>query len=103
MAEPYRPSNGTEGMYFEAEWCDKCEKDVWYRKDPDRGTGCIILANALAFDIGDSEYPKEWVYNLYNKPSCSAFTPLKTREEKEKAGFVNMQKRLERAGQLRLF
>ena len=50
--EPYRPSNGTEGDIFRADWCEKCTKDV----DGD----CRIIALSMAYDVDEPEYPKEW-------------------------------------------
>ena len=68
---PYRPSNGTEGMYFEAKFCERCAKN-----DPEKG--CDIQARAFWHQIDDPEYPKEWIAR--DKPQddlddarCTAF------------------------------
>jgi hypothetical protein len=65
----YRPSNGTEGMQFEDEFCDKCEHD--------NGTNCEILFNTMIFDIDDEEYPEEWQI-VEGKPTCTKFEEIKT-------------------------
>ena len=38
VSKPYRPSNGTEGVWFEEKFCSKCEKD-----DPINGKMCETL------------------------------------------------------------
>lgn len=65
--KPYRPSNGTEGMIFEESFCDRCVKD------DDEDNLCAIHTNALLFDIGDDDYPKEWVFDKDGRPTCTAF------------------------------
>ena len=62
---PYRPTNGTEGEAFYDAVCAGCRND-----DLDN---CSIIAYAMAFNIGDEEYPKEWIINKNGNPSCSAF------------------------------
>lgn len=64
MTTPYRPSNGTEGMVFEAHFCDRCARDA--------GQDCPIHTAALVFDIGEPEYPAEWVEGE-GGPACTAF------------------------------
>lgn len=64
----YRPSNGTEGMYFIDDWCFKCERD----KDED----CPLLAASLAYAIDEPEYPQEWHYDDKGEPICSEFIAL---------------------------
>ena len=66
--ELYRPSNGSEGECFMAEWCSCCEHE-WYSEEE----GCDILGNTMAFDIDDPNYPNEWRYNSEGKPICTAF------------------------------
>lgn len=62
MSKPYRPSNGTEGEIFDHYWCQNCARDAEWRKDTDQdpAMACQILADALAFDIRDPEFPKLW-------------------------------------------
>lgn len=41
------PTNGSEGMYFTALWCDECKKEQNY--DPDTGTGgCPMIVLEMA-------------------------------------------------------
>jgi hypothetical protein len=61
--KPYRPSNGTEGMIFEERFCDHCTK----------GFDCQIFINAFLFDIGDADYPEEWIYDQDGRPTCTAW------------------------------
>ena len=50
----YRPSNGSEGDRFMAEFCEHCAKST-----PD-GLGCEITDRSMVFDEDDPRYPKEW-------------------------------------------
>ena len=68
--EPYRPSCGAEGLDFMDAWCARCVHDQAYRRD--EGDSCMIVANALAFDVDDPLYPVEWVENDAG-PRCTAF------------------------------
>ena len=72
----YRPSNGTEGIYFMEKFCDKC----YY----DRNSDCEILARTLIFDVNDPEYPKEWTYKN-NSPVCTKFKDIDDKEPVNKA------------------
>ena len=67
----YRPSNGTEGMYFQSAWCDNCWHDRHAEKDPCKG--CQILANTMLYDVTDPEYPKEWVCNEKREAKCTKY------------------------------
>lgn len=71
----YRPSNGTEGMIFMEKFCDKCKKN-------NTGDGCKILADSLCFEVNEPEYPKEWVYDENNKPTCTSFTTETVKRKK---------------------
>lgn len=66
MAEPYRPSNGTEGHLFEADWCDKCRRGG-------AGQACSIHIRVMAYRIDEPEYPKEWTRDD-DGPKCTAFS-----------------------------
>lgn len=83
---PYRPSNGTEGARFHAEYCDRCACDAAYRAfeeleqtDPHRARmtlrpePCEILTRTLFLGLEDDGYPRDtWVY-FNGKPTCLAF------------------------------
>lgn len=64
---PYRPSNGTEGDIFMAQWCERCALADY------NGDGCMIQLRALAHSIGDPEYPAEWRLTNGGAPQCTAF------------------------------
>lgn len=87
-AKQYRPSNGTEGFCFIEQWCATCARDAvsngskTFEECAD-GDLCQILADTFAYDIGDPEYPKDWVYDEQGRPTCSAWVangePIPTR------------------------
>ncbi len=70
--KPYRPSNGTEGMRFQAQFCERCTREGDWRKHE----YCEILSNTMAFKVTEEGYPKEWVIED-GKPKCTAFDPVK--------------------------
>lgn len=65
MSKSYRPSNGSEGLYFTAEFCERCTKYA--------DGGCPILLNTLLYEKNEPEYPGEWVYDDSGNPTCTAF------------------------------
>lgn len=67
MTAPYRPSNGTEGDMFMAQWCENCALSGY------DGDGCMIQLRSLAHDIDEPEYPVEWI-KTDEGPKCTAFT-----------------------------
>ncbi len=71
MANPYRPSNGTEGEWFIALWCCTCEYERARRDNPD-ADGCDIVIMTMALGIDHPDYPKEWQYGP-NGPRCTAY------------------------------
>jgi hypothetical protein len=79
VTKPYRPSNGDEGCWFQGRFCDECEHDrQWREKEKNP---CEIMGNALAFDIGDPNYPPEWIADDDgSNPRCTAFEPEKPTE-----------------------
>lgn len=73
--KPYRPSNGTEGMMFQAEWCEHCERDRHYQETMEPGTGCPIIADSLVLDASDKDYPHALTHDERGRPTCLAFKP----------------------------
>lgn len=69
----YRPSNGTEGDYFMAEFCERCYHDSM--GDTPEGS-CPILAASFAYEINDDKYPNQWRYED-GKPTCISFLERK--------------------------
>jgi hypothetical protein len=70
QTELYRPSNGSEGEWFTAAFCSRCDRD----KREDRP--CTILGRTFAHDIDEPGYPKEWVHDAGKwpgNPRCTAF------------------------------
>lgn len=68
----YRPSNGTEGMYFEESLCVHCKRDAAYQENPENADGCPLIAAALAYDITHPKYPKQWIWKG-GAPCCTEF------------------------------
>ncbi len=67
---PYQPSNGTEGMSFEEDFCMQC---IHTNPDPCKKPQCGIWCAAVCWDIGDKHYPKEWIYDDNDQPTCTAW------------------------------
>lgn len=65
MSEPYRPSNGTDGCIFMAQFCDRCARHT-------DDNPCQILGRMFAFDLKDEEYPKE-IQRDEHGPKCTSF------------------------------
>lgn len=63
--KPYRPSNGSEGGWFMSRWCELCSRDS-------EANPCDIIAHSMLYEIGEPEYPREWVRDE-NGPRCTAF------------------------------
>ena len=68
-ARRYRPSNGSEGECFRAQFCDRCVRDI---ADP----GCTIYFRSWLNDREDDDYPDEWTYDSEGRGVCTEFEPL---------------------------
>lgn len=68
--ELYMPSNGSEGDWFIEKHCMKCKN---CNPDPLGEKQCIILLNSLSFDITHEMYPREWIYDKDNEPTCTSW------------------------------
>lgn len=64
--ELYRPTSGTEGENFKANFCYRCK---WY----DEERGCPIELATTTFEEDDSYYPNQWRYGEDGLPVCMAF------------------------------
>lgn len=107
--DKYRPSNGTEGEIFEENYCAKCR---FYDAQEGVLTVCSkeLQDRAMIFDIDSPKYPSEWTYTEQGKPTCTAWQPQPTKEEREEERRLERQrqrekkrKQLEAAGQLSMF
>jgi len=76
--KPYRPSNGTEGECFIFYHCQQCKHD-----NPKADLFCDILTRALTFKEEDAEYPKEWIYDEKNEPTCTKYEYEERRDEQK--------------------
>lgn len=66
----YRPSSGTEGMWFEEKFCMNC---LHCNPDPDGKKQCDIMFNAFFYETNEEKYPKEWIYDENDQPTCTAW------------------------------
>lgn len=78
----YQPSNGTEGMWFLAKFCDNCKWDKKYRETQE-GSGCGIILKMMAFDVYDSRYPKQLINTEEKGPHCTKFEEPAERKSKK--------------------
>lgn len=72
----YCPSNGTEGEWFISKFCANCIHERWLH-DPencDDSGKCEILSNSMLYNYNEPGYPKEWIYDENDKPSCTSFS-----------------------------
>jgi len=67
----YQPKTMIETDAFVYENCNRCERDRTFRETGKHG--CDILADTFVYDVHDDKYPKEWTFNNYFKPVCTAF------------------------------
>ena len=77
--EPYRPCNGSEGEYFQAMWCEECERDkalngTAFRegREDTEDDWCEIVGRSYRTD----EPLPEWVYGADGQPCCTQFVPM---------------------------
>lgn len=70
MCKKYRPSNGTEGMWFMECHCFQC---IHENPNPELKPKCDIITASMCFDVNEKEYPKEWIYGEDGKPTCTKF------------------------------
>jgi hypothetical protein len=91
----YRPSNGSEGDGFYAEWCGRCERDRAFREADGDAAGCLILSMTLALETDHPDYPREWVEHPTEGPKCTAFV--------EEGGRVPTDREVEAMGQATFF
>lgn len=84
-SKPYRPSNGTEGCWFESQFCDRCAKE-----NVSKEQFCHIHNRAILYDLTEQggangvevRFPTEWV-EIDGKPQCTAFVLRTSPEEEE--------------------
>jgi hypothetical protein len=69
----YRPSNGTEGMIFEDKFCSQCIHEKWMHTQKSGDKQCDIYNDVQLFEFRNVGYPKEWIYDNEDKPTCTSF------------------------------
>jgi hypothetical protein len=89
-------------MEFMDRFCDRCEKDARYRETTDGEDGCPIAAASMLYEVGDPEYPKEWIVDDdgLSNPRCTAFEEELSPERREDR---RLHEDAEAAGQVPLF
>lgn len=70
--KPYRPSNGTEGMGFVAQFCEQCIHEKFIHTQCHDDKKCDILSRSFIYGLDDPEYPEEWIW-LDGAPTCTAY------------------------------
>jgi hypothetical protein len=87
----YRPSNGSEGECFVADWCGTCERDHGMLKglpleECDDNRVCEIIGKTYLYNVDDPEYPAEWTYDKNGAPCCTAYVeegkPVPVKDDK---------------------
>ncbi len=73
MSRPYQPSNGTEGMWFCEKFCERCIHEKYSHTFNDDDKKCDILTRSMVYGVNDPEYPKEWIYDDSDEPTCTAW------------------------------
>lgn len=79
--KPYQPCNGTEGLVFTDAWCGSCARDKAMSEgkpieECDDDEKCDIIALSMAYNIGDPQYPKAWVFAHDGQPCCTEFVEV---------------------------
>jgi len=71
MSKLYRPANGTDGLIFMENWCERgCLK---FTSIGQYTKSCDILERSFCYDIDDPGYPSEWIYGENGKPCCTEY------------------------------
>jgi len=83
----YRPSNGSEGLGFYQNFCDKCVHDRQFSEATPE-LGCQILAATFRYQVTDPEYPEEWQKDEKGNGYCTKFevTAFPATDPKSKLG-----------------
>src|SRR6202012_2792597 len=71
--KPYRPSSGTEGMWFADTFCSHCIHGKYEHTGDVKDNPCEIITASFMCDLSDPLYPKEWVYGDDGNPTCTAW------------------------------
>jgi len=69
----YCPSNGTEGEMFFSEFCYQCIHEKFSHTQKHGDKQCDIMSNSLLYYPSEEGFPKEWIYDENNRPTCTAF------------------------------
>jgi hypothetical protein len=73
MVRKYRPSSGTEGIWFTDTYCSNCIHGKYEHTADINDKPCEILTRSFFCDINDKDYPEEWQYTEDDRPVCTAF------------------------------
>lgn len=91
MSNPYkkyRPSNGNEGCWFDDKFCENCKHDAAYRRAIEKNLsfkeGCKTLMYAFCLDIDHKKYPKQWIHDKEDNPTCTRFKDKRIKTKRKK-------------------
>lgn len=79
----YRPSNGTEGVMFEENFCQQCIHEKFMHSQKHGDKQCAIFNEAYLED-----WVREWVYDENGKPTCTSFVKWDWGSDDELGGFT---------------
>jgi hypothetical protein len=79
----YRPSTGSEGVWFIGRWCGDCKHDEAFWEDPCSENSCPIVAATFCYEVDDPQYPAEWTYDANGNPICTAFERIGTPDKQD--------------------
>ncbi len=69
--EPFRPSNGTEGIIFHDAFCGNCIHEKFSHTQVHGDLQCEIMDNMILFEIKEEGYPVELVFSDDGWPICT--------------------------------
>lgn len=64
--KPWLPANGSEFDGFYEGYCERC-------KHESEDIVCEVIKLSMFHEIGEPEYPKEWIYSSDGWPTCTKF------------------------------
>lgn len=73
MPDLYRPSNGSEGDWFESQFCERCEKDRAFWQDGNCDPDKVCMIHNLSY----VRQVPQWIY-VDGEPVCTEFEEAKS-------------------------
>ena len=60
-------------MMFCEQFCERCIHEKFIRTGDRNDLQCELLTLSLCLDTKDKDYPKEWIYDKHDNPTCTKF------------------------------